>query len=367
VPDDISFGNYHQNNEPPKSRPIRRSPYNFKLYDTEDVRDKLSLIRGNIKQEKQESALKQMASIGGVVRLRKQPRNFSVILNKLEVEYPHFSNVTSKLRKKMKLNSLQKHPFIDFGKGLLLTGPAGTGKSSFLFKLSEGLNTEFYSYSCAVSSSAFDLVGLSAKWGNGSRGKIHELLIEKECPNPIILLDEIEKVVDNDQRFSSLSGALLGLLEKNNARYFRDEFVDQKMDASKINWCATANDASLLTAPIRDRFDVVEVRAPSACELKKMVPSLYKKALAELGVKAHFNPKLGEDIIKLLSLNEGASIRRIKAAIEEGVSNAVDRHRHGEKISIKVEDVSGLSYEDKIYGNPIGFIWDIGGEPSQIH
>jgi len=347
------------------SRP-RKSPYDVKLFDVEEVHHKIQEIGESFKRMAEKKLLEKMAASEGIGRLRKQPKNYNAILNRLEAEYPHFQNVVAKLRRKMKVNSLQKYPSISFGRAILLTGPAGSGKSSFLFKLSEALNTEFYSYSCAATSNAFDLVGLSGKWGNGSRGKIFELLVEKECPNPIVLLDEIEKVADNGQRLSSLSDALYGLLEKNNARYFHDEFIDQKMDASKINWFATANDTSLLPAPILDRFDVVEVRLPSSCELMKMVPNLYKKILVELNVQNHFDSRLDESVIKLLSLNKGASIRRIKAAIEDGVANAVDRYKTGGKLSIKVEDVRGFNISSGS-NKPIGFIWQNGDELSLIH
>ncbi len=340
----------------------RKSPYDVKLFDAEEVRHKIQEMGESFKRMSEKKLLEKMAASEGVGRLRKQPKNYNAILNRLEAEYPHFQNVVAKLRRKMKVNSLQKYPSISFGRAILLTGPAGSGKSSFLFKLAEELNTEFYSYSCACSSNGFDIVGLSPKWGNGSKGKIHELLVERNCPNPIILLDEIEKVADSDQRFGSIEDALYGLLEKNNAKYFRDEYVGIKTNASMVNWFATANDASLLSPPIRDRFDVLEVRLPSSAELMKMVPSLYKKTLVELNVQDHFDSKLDECVIKLLSNYEGASIRRIKAAIEEGVAHAVDRYKRGEKLSIKVEDVSGFNLNDDVSNKPVGFIWHTGGE-----
>lgn len=344
----------------------RKSPYDIKLFDVEEVHHKIEEIGESFKRMAEKKLLEKMAASEGVGRLRKQPKNYNAILNRLEAEYPHFQNVVAKLRRQMKVNSLQKYPSISFGRAILLSGPAGSGKSSFLFKLAEELNTEFYSYSCACSSNGFDIVGLSPKWGNGSKGKIHELLAERNCPNPIILLDEIEKVADSDQRFGSIEDALYGLLEKNNAKHFRDEYIGIKTNASMVNWFATANDASLLSPPILDRFDVVEVRTPTSSELMKMVPNLYKKTLVELNVQGHFDSKLDESVIKLLSLNEGASIRRIKAAIEEGVAHAVDRYKTGEKLSVKIEDVSGFNLNGGS-NRPVGFIWKNGGEPSLIH
>ena len=345
----------------------RKSHYGFKLFNVEDACQKKEGIGDNYKQAAEKKVLERMEALGGIVRLRKQPRNYNAILNRLEAEYPHFQNVVTKLRRKMKVNSLQKYPSLNFGRALLLTGPPGTGKSSFLFKLSEAMNTEFYSYSCAASSNAFDLVGLSAKWGNGSKGKIQELLVERKCPNPIILLDEIEKFSQGDQRFSSIEDALYGLLEKNNAKYFCDEYVGIKINASMVNWFATANNASLLSAPIQDRFDVVEVRAPTSRELQVMIPNLYKKVLVELNVQDYFNAKLESSVIRFLSFGGSLSIRRIKAALEDGITSAVERYKVGEKLYVQLEDISGFNQADVRNNKKVGFIWDNGDELLQIH
>ena len=103
---------------------------------------------------------------------------------------------------------------------------------------------------------------------------------------------------------------------------------------------------------------MVEVRAPSTDELKKMVPKLYKHVLDDLEVKEHFTSKLDKDVIRVLSSGKGASIRQIKSAMEDGIANAVARSNQGELLRIKVEDVSSISQQSKPMTNPIGFIWE---------
>lgn len=364
MPDDTPFQSYSLSDKPLTANPPKPSPYNIPLFDVEEVQSKIDRSSTDDALRKQKKTLEIMAATGGVARLRKQPRNFTVILNKLAKEYPHFVNVITFLKKRMVLNSLKKHPHLDFGASLLLTGPAGVGKSSFLFKLAELMNTEFYSYSCAATSGAFGLVGLSSTWGNGRYGKLHEILVNKQCPNPIILLDEVEKVATNDNRFSTLSSSLYGLLEKNNARYFRDEFVDQQMDASRINWFATANDVELLDPSILDRFHVVQIRVPTSSELEKMIPNLYVQAITELGVKEHFNMKLDPQVVRLLSCQPGTSIRKIKSAICGAISNAAEGRVKGKDISLQIKD---LDLEEWASKNPMGYIWSIGGEHSQMN
>jgi len=258
---------------------------------------------------------------------------------------------------------------LTFGSNVLLDGPAGVGKSSYLIALSQKLGSSFTSFSCAASNDAgMDLIGTSSRWANGKPGKLHETLVTQGCPNPIILLDEIEKAIAS--KTNNIVGTLFGLLEKNNAKIFRDEFIDVPMDASMINWFATSNDASVLTDPIRDRFVVLQVRAPNHNELRQMIPNIYRDMVVEKKLEQVCAPNLSQAVIRRIAGFEGVSIRLVKRMIEDALGNMLERvsltksrsnsqKLRGRRLSVRLIDLPDWrKFQDQqSQRKRMGFIW----------
>ena len=338
------------------------SSSSVKLFDMDIVKQRLENLGKSDRKKDERDLLKKMIQQGGGVHLRPLPANWSDIMDEMDSRYPHFSDVTQFLRQRMALLQVQENPLLCFGVNILLDGPAGVGKSSYLMALSESIDTKFATISCAASSNGFDLTGLSSGWGTGRPGKLHETLFNQECPNPILLLDEVEKAIGDEK--SNITGALFGLLEKNNARSFKDEFIDVEMDASHINWFATSNNASRLDPAIKDRFVVLKVEAPDKHQLRQIIPILYDELLAQLGLQKVFSPRLPDEVTKDLAASGGISIRAAKTMLEQALSNAVTRlgEKKTNNIELMQRDIPPLEDTDgqdnHVERRPIGFIWN---------
>jgi len=316
----------------------RNSAYAFKLYDSQHVYERLQSVKQQKESSELQAILRKMQMKSGMVHLTAQPNHVDAILDRLERDYPHFKDATDFIRQRVRLNGLKQHPVLDFGVNILLDGPAGCGKSSFLMELSDAFGTHFISISCASASNGFDITGLSSGWGNGHAGKLHDVLVEKACPNPIVLLDELDKAGDDHERHRFM-GALYGLLEKNNAKRFRDEFVDIELDASRINWFASSNNALNLDAPILDRFHVIQVRYPNRDDLQQIIPRLFQRIVTEHELGNVFSTELHQNVtLKLLEV-ENASIRKLKTMLEMALANAAVRAKQNILISLKPEDI----------------------------
>jgi len=321
-----------------KSRNINTA-YSFNLYDVEEVQKQLDSAKTKKDAEELTRCLRRLIMRSGQVQLVAQPEDYEVILDRLDDKYPHFSNVTEFIRNRMRLNALKQHPVLNFGANLLLNGPAGCGKSSFMIELAESFEAKFVSVSCAAATNGFDLTGLSAGWGNGKSGKVHAVLADERCPNPFVLLDEVDKAgADSDRH--NFTGALYGLLEKNNAKKFKDEFVNVTLDASMINWFGTSNDTSAMDSAILDRFTVLQVHAPSQQDLQKIIPQIYHQTVLEHELQEVFATSLDDAVIASLSTQESISIRQIKASLETALANAAVRvKKDGGKVFLTTEDL----------------------------
>jgi len=319
----------------------QKSKGDFKLFDVAEVKKMIDQNQDESRKLALRKMLNKMLEMGAFVKLRALPKNFARIMDEMDSYFPHFSEVTEALRRKMYLMNLRKEPVLHFGSNMLLNGPAGVGKSAYLLTLSHKLGTLFHSVDCAAATAGFTLTGLSSGWGTGKYGKLHDLLYLEECPNPIILLDEVEKSPrEGNAPFANI---LYGLLEQNNARHFRDEFIEVGMDASMVNWFGTSNDINLLDAPIRDRFEVIQVRAPSEDELRKIVPNIYQKTLEDRGISHVFSKMLSAEVVEQFVCMGESSIRTVKLAMETSLSMAAQRSmscgKHKGKIQLNVDDV----------------------------
>ncbi|ATX79534.1 ATP-dependent Lon protease [Mariprofundus aestuarium] len=327
--------------------------YMLDMYSLSEVSERSKFAERQKDMELLRSVLHRMRAAQSWRALTPQPKNYNDILDGLSKRYPHFHAVIETLRARMRLNALKKYPVVDFGANILLLGAPGCGKSSFLYELGESLDTRFSSISCASMSMAGDLTGLSVGWSTGHPGMIFDELVQQGCANPIILLDEVDKSQSEGSHL--FVSALYTLLEKNNAREFKDEFVAVSIDASRINWFASANEISSLSAPIRDRFEVISVNPPSKDELRQILPQIYEQQVDNHGLQDVFSNKLPSEVIEKM-LQSDLSIRRLKAQLESAMAHASIRADHSPApLLLTPEDVP-VDNQDQTNSRKIGFI-----------
>ncbi len=198
-------------------------------------------------------------------------------LDSLYDDCPNFGEVIDDLKKYLALAVSGNEP-VHFTP-ILLLGEAGIGKTHFARRLADALGTGYEFVPMSSLTAGWVLSGASSQWSNAKAGKVAATLINGEYANPLIVLDEVDKA-GGDSRYDPM-GPLYGLLERDTAKKFKDEFVEVDMDASHILWVSTANDERTLPDPILNRMNVYTVPRPDAGQAFSIACRLYQEILAD--------------------------------------------------------------------------------------
>ncbi|VVB42559.1 hypothetical protein RHAL1_00251 [Beijerinckiaceae bacterium RH AL1] len=238
---------------------------------------------------------------------------------------PHFAPVIGVVARAALVSARTQTP-LDLPPCLLL-GEPGIGKTFALRRIAEALGADFTLIAMNMTD-AFRLRGLNTAWRGARMGRIAEVL-QSSGSSPVVLLDEFDKIpaVDRAERPYDVWHSLL---DRENARHFRDDFLEIEIRADRITWFASANDVSKMPPSILDRLIVLDIPKPSERQLQLVVAGLYAVCRESYG--GLLPEDLADDALQELARH---SLRHIAQLLRLAIGFAASEGR----LRVKVEDI----------------------------
>lgn len=238
--------------------------------------------------------------------------------------YPHFTQVLSFIQMHLALAACGGEGRPARIPPILLRGPAGTGKTSFAQELARLLQAHFVERDLSVTSDAWVISGMDSGWKGSKPGVVFDALVNGKTANPVILLNEVDKVSTGGSHNSPIS-AMYSLLEPTSSSRFVDEFVPVEIDASRVIWILTANDGAI-PDPVLSRLEVFDIAYPDFDQCKLVAASVWKSICDRDMPKGHgFNSTLEG---KTLDSVARISTRTMRKMLTLAASRAALQGRH---------------------------------------
>ncbi len=205
---------------------------------------------------------------------------------------------------------------------LFFVGLAGTGKTSFAKAVALALGREFARIPFGGLSSVYDLRGLSKVSPEAEPGLIIKALTQVKSKNPVILLDELDRVTPESR--AGIMGVLIELLDPEQNAHFTDHYIDYPFDLSEVIFIATANNSTAISTAVLDRLEVIQM--PSYTDEEKIVIGknfLLPRLLADSGLTPEA-VKVDEAVWKAIARASGydPGIRSVERKVEAIVRKA---------------------------------------------
>lgn len=243
--------------------------------------------------------------------------NISDFYNKINKTHYGMNKVKNKIAEAMLVlsrNKASSPPVI------CLVGAPGVGKTSLINSIGLALNRKISKISLNTSGDIQSLLsGFSNTYRNSQNGRITESFIKTGVNNPLILLDEIDKI-QNSRTGTNIENSLLGLLDPSQNTEFFDEYFGFDFDVSKVMFICTANSVNELSKPLLDRMIIINIDGYNDSE-KLIIAEKYlmNKIIEKNGVLESDNFNLSTETIKYIinSYSNESGIRKLEQILDE--------------------------------------------------
>lgn len=243
----------------------------------------------------------------------KESMNFDQVYKDLDKSHYGLNNIKERISEYIAIKNLNKNvksPII------CLVGPPGVGKTSIAISIAKVLNRKFYKISVGGLNDSTELIGTRRTYISSSPGKIIQGINKCGSNNPVILIDEVDKMVKDYK--GDPASTLLEILDPVQNQFFTDSYIEEPFDLSNVLFILTANMKENIPSALLDRVEVIEINSYTIFEKKDIAKNyILPEVLIENAIydnKIKFSDELLYFIINNYTCEAG--VRDLKRVLE---------------------------------------------------
>ena len=253
---------------------------------------------------------------------------------------------------------------------ICLLGAPGVGKTSSAYSIAKALNREFIKISVGGLNDSTELIGSRRTYLGASAGKIMQGIIKCKVKNPVILIDEVDKMVKDYK--GDPASTLLEILDSTQNKYFIDNYIEEPFDLSKVMFILTANSLDNMPSTLLDRLEIINMDNYLTSQKIDIAKNyLIKDIFSEYKAEIKISKEVLEFVIENYTKEPG--VRELKRLLEKLIRKVIVNEPNAKSITIlhvnKYLDNRNINYLPEITTSGIANILaytTVGGRLSHI-
>ena len=214
---------------------------------------------------------------------------------------------------------------------ICLLGAPGVGKTSSAYSIAKALNREFIKISVGGLNDSTELIGSRRTYLGASAGKIMQGIIKCKVKNPVILIDEVDKMVKDYK--GDPASTLLEILDSTQNKYFIDNYIEEPFDLSKVMFILTANRLDNIPSTLLDRLEIINMDNYLTSQKIDIAKNyLIKNIFSEYKAEIKISKEVLEFVIENYTKEPG--VRELKRLLEKLIRKVIVNEPNAKSITI---------------------------------